>query len=119
MDVAWSFPWMTRVVNVPGALATRGYADAVDAELHVRVHDDVLPANDGAFVLRVAGGKAEVERGGTGALRIDVRGLAPLYTGYASPDELVAAGYAEADERSLLTAAAIFGGPAPWLADFF
>ena len=119
VDVHWSFPWMTRIVDVPAALAARGYPDQIDADLHLRVHDDVLAPNDGSFVLRVAGGKAEVQPGGRGALQIDVRGLAPLYTGYASPDELAAAGLLEADEPARLTASAIFAGPTPWSADFF
>ncbi len=119
IDVHYSFPWMTRVVDVVAALTERGYADGLDAELHLRVRDDDLAANDGAFVLSVSGAKAQVRAGGTGALAIDVRGLAALYTGYASAYELVAAGYIEADERDLLTANAIFAGSTPWLADFF
>jgi predicted acetyltransferase len=114
-----SWPWMLRLVDVSAALTERGYAQAVDAELHLDVTDDVLPANSGRFVLRVCGGKAEVQSGGDGALRIDVRALAPLYTGYMSAHELLATGYVQGDEQSLLAADAIFGGPAPWLADFF
>ena len=119
IDIDNALPWMTRVVDVPAALTERGYPEAIDAELHLRVRDDVLPANDGTFVLHVSGGKAEVRPGGTGAMGIDVRGLAPLYTGYASAHELVAAGYIDAEETDVLTATAIFAGPAPWLADFF
>ena len=59
---------MTRIVDVPAALTERGYPEAIDAELHLRVRDDVLPANDGTFVLHVSGGKAEVRPGGTGAM---------------------------------------------------
>jgi predicted acetyltransferase len=119
LDVHDSFPWMTRIIDVRTALAERGYADALEAELHLRVRDDILPANDGSFVLHVSGGKADVRTGGTGAFTIDVRGLAPLYTGYASASELVASGYVDASEDAIHTANAIFAGPAPWLADFF
>jgi predicted acetyltransferase len=117
--VKMSWPWMLRIVDVSRALSERGYPVAVEAELHLRVHDDVLGANDGAFVLRIGDGKAEVAPGGDGRLRIDVRGLASLYTGYASAHELLATGYIEGEEQDLLTADAIFAGPAPWLADFF
>lgn len=119
IEVHDSFPWMLRIVDVASALSERGYADAIDAELQLDVRDDVLPANDGRFVLQVSGGKAVVQPGGTGALRVDVRGLAALFTGYAASHELVVAGYAEGAEEDLLIADAIFGGPAPWLADFF
>jgi predicted acetyltransferase len=117
--VTMSWPWMLRIVDVRSALSERGYPAAVDTELHLRVADDILPVNDGAFVLRVAGGKAEVTSGGDGRVRIDVRGLAALYTGYASAHELIATGYVEGNDADLSTADAIFAGPAPWLADFF
>lgn len=114
-----SWPWMLRLVDVHAALTERGYGHALDAELHLEVVDDVLPGNAGPLVLRISGGKAEVRTGGNGDLRIDVRGLASLYTGYMSAHELVGTGYVQGDEEALLTADAIFGGPAPWLADFF
>jgi len=117
--VKLSWPWMLRIVDVRRALTERGYLGAVDAELHLRVRDDVLSANDGSFVLKVGGGKASVETGGRGSFAIDIRGLAPLYTGYLSAHELLATGYVDAAEEDLLLADAIFAGPAPWLTDFF
>lgn len=114
-----SWPWMLRVLDVGAALRERGYAESLDAELHLDVSDDLFPANGGPLVLRVSGGKAEVESGGKRELRIDVRGLAPLYTGYMSAHELAATGYVDGGEETLRTADAIFAGPAPWLADFF
>lgn len=114
-----SWPWMLRLIDVHAALTERGYAQAVDAELHLDVRDDILPANAGRFVLRVSGGKADVAPGGDGSLRIDVRGLASLYTGYLSAHELLTTGYVEAADDVLHAADAIFAGPAPWLADFF
>ena len=117
--VQMSWPWMMRIVDVQRALTERGYLGAVEAELHLRVSDDVLPANSGDYVLKVAGGRATVEPGGDGTLAIDIRGLAPLYTGYMSAHELLATGYIEAGDAELTTADAVFAGPAPWLADFF
>ena len=114
-----SWPWMLRIIDVRRALGERGYAPTHESELHLRVRDDLLPANDGAFVLRVSGGKGEVESGGDGRLQIDVRGLAPLYSGYASAHELISTGYIEGAEADLGLADAVFAGPAPWMADFF
>lgn len=111
--------WMLRIVDVRGALAERGYPVGLDAELHLDVRDDVLPWNHGRFVLEVSGGKAKVRKGGRGRLRVDVRGLAPMYTGHHSAAELLAAGYVDGPERDLATAARIFSGPAPWMPDFF
>jgi predicted acetyltransferase len=69
--------------------------------------------------VRVADGRAEVERGGRGTLRLDIRGLAAMYTGFHSPADLRAAGFADADDASLASASALFAGPHPWMADHF
>jgi predicted acetyltransferase len=113
------FDWLLRVVDVPRALTLRGYAPGLDATLHLDVSDDVLPANQGRFVLRVRDGSATVEPGGEGRLRIDVRGLASLFTGYATAFELALAGRAECDESTGRVASALFAGPAPGMPDMF
>ena len=118
-SVQLSWPWMLRIADVRAALSERGYPRGVDAELHLRVNDDLVANDEGAFVLSVSGGKGDVRAGGDGRVEIDVRGLAPLYSGYMSPHELLATGYISGAEDDLFTAAAIFAGPAPWLADFF
>jgi predicted acetyltransferase len=119
MEVDWRAVWMLRIVDVKGALEARGYSPAVEGELHLEVADDLLPWNDGRFVLRVANGRGEVRKGGRGSVRLDVRALAPLYTRYLTPRELAAAARIEGSERELAKAAALFSGPQPWLVDFF
>jgi predicted acetyltransferase len=113
------FGWMVRIVDIERALAERGYASTLEAELHLHVSDDVLPGNDGDFVLQVSGGKAQVTRGGRGSLRLDVRGLSPLYTAHQPAEALVALGLAEGTDSELALATTVFAGPAPWLADSF
>ncbi|MDQ3856294.1 MAG: sterol carrier protein domain-containing protein, partial [Chloroflexota bacterium] len=117
--VPWYGNWLVRVVDVPAALQARGYLEGVEAELHLRVVDDVLPWNNGSFVLVVSEGPAEVREGGRGDLTLDVRGLAPLYSGYLSAHGLVTAGYAEGDASALALASTVFAGPVPWMAEGF
>ncbi len=117
--VRMSWPWMTRVVDVERALKDRGYPAGLNAELHLEIRDNLITGNDGSFVLRVRDGTGAVERGGRGSLRLDVRGLAPLYTGYMSAHELLNTGYIEGSDTDLAALSAAFAGPAPWLADFF
>jgi len=112
--------WMLRVVDVEAALTARGYAPELSASLDLEVTDDLLAGNRGRFRLTVEGGSARVERGGgRGDLRIDVRGLAALYSGHATGFDLLTQGLAEADPAVLARAGAVFAGPAPWLIEMF
>lgn len=111
--------WMLRLTAVRPALEARGYPAGANGELHLEVADDVIRENSGKWVLRVSGGVAQVEPGGQGRFRCDVRGLASLYTGFLSPWEAAAAGRLEAPEEELAVAASLFTGSAPWMAQIF
>ncbi len=111
--------WMLRIVDVPAALEQRGYPEGVAADLHLEVADDLLQGNAGRFILHVADGSGKVTRGGRGDLRCGVRGLAPLYSSMLVPQELARIGWIEGDPTTLATAARIFSGPQPWMADGF
>jgi predicted acetyltransferase len=111
--------WMLRLTDVPAALAARGYAPGVTGEVQLDVSDELLPENAGRWILRVADGRGEVERGGRGALRCGVRGLAPLYSGFQSAAELRASGFVEGDDADLAAATAVFAGPSPAMTDHF
>jgi len=117
--VGWAYNWMLRITDVERALSERGYPSGLEAELHLKVTDDILPSNDGSFVLTVSGGKGEATRGGTGSVAIDVRGLAPLYSGFLGAEELASTGYVNGTPEDMAVATAIFGGPAPSLTTFF
>src|SRR5262249_25447711 len=101
------------------ALTERGYIEGVTDELHLDVRDDLIPENQGRFVLSIAGGKGKVKRGGKGRLRLDVRGLAPLYTGHMHPASLAVAGLLTGHADEIRKAATIFSSPAPWMPDYF
>jgi predicted acetyltransferase len=111
--------WMLRVLDVPGALAARGYPAGAAGEVHLAVEDGLAPENAGPWVLSVAEGRGRAERGGEGRLRASVRGLAALYSGYRAARQLALAGWLEGDEASLAAADLLFAGPSPWMADNF
>ncbi len=96
--------WMLRILDVEAALATRGWAPGRAGEVHLRVNDPLFEQNSGDWRLIVEGGQAQVQRGGTGALRLDIRGLAGLYTGHLDVAVLAGLGLLEGDE----TQAALF-----------
>jgi predicted acetyltransferase len=111
--------WLLRIVDVVGALQARGYPQALTAELHFAVTDDLLPANAGNFVLRIAAGRGEVVRGGAGRLRLDVRALASLYTSYLAAGQLAALGVIDGPADDLALASLVFSGPRPRLIDAY
>lgn len=111
--------WMLRIVDVCGALESRGYPAAIQAELHLEVADDVLAHNHRRFILEVADGAGRVREGGRGDLHTDIRGLAAMYTGHLSAIDLKTTGYVEGPDNVLAMAAYIFAGPAPWMPDLF
>jgi len=117
--VTWYEQWMLRIVDVRGALEARGYPPALETDLSLEVRDDVLGWNSGRWVLAVSGGRGHARAGGGGDLRLDARGLAPLYSGYLSAEELLSAGYIEGAPETLARASLVFAGPTPWMVDEF
>jgi predicted acetyltransferase len=111
--------WMLRLLDVPVALQVRGYPAGLSGALHLEVEDDLFPENHGRFVLEVENGEAEVRPGGDGDVKLHVRALAPLYSGFLSPAALQSTGALEADESSLRTATALFSGPPPAMPDMY
>lgn len=117
--------WMLRIVDVGAALMARGYAPGLSGEVHLDVQDDLIVENNGRYVLELSNGQAAVSAGGNGDLVIDIRGLASLYTGFASPHDLISSGHLELasharrGDASLAGAAAAFAGPSPWMPEMF
>lgn len=91
----------------------------MDAELHLDIKDELLSENNGQFVLTVSQGRGEVKRGGKGELQLNIRGLAPLYTGLFTPDRLQLAGQLQASETALAIATKLFTSSEPWMSDRF
>jgi len=117
--------WLGRVLDVPAALAARGYAAGCPARLDLEVEDTVLAANHRRWRLEVNGdGLATVEpagatSGAVPALRLPVTALAPLLTAHLGAASLGAMGLIEGEAAALALAGRLFAGPAPWLADRF
>ncbi len=111
--------WMVRIVDVPKALEARGYPPGLSLSLTLEVHDTLIPSNGGRFEISVEGGRARVKRGGSGGIRLEIRDLAPLYAGFATPWALRLMGRLEGDEDSLTKAAAMFAGAGSAMSDMF
>lgn len=118
-EVSLLEPWMLRIVDAGRALRERGWPRHVELRLELDLHDDAIPANRGRLIVDIADGVAEVRRGGRGGLALDVRALAALYTGHATPQQLAHAGRLVATGSALTRAAVAFAGPPPSLPDIF
>lgn len=111
--------WMVRVTHVKSALEARGYPSLLEAELDLEVSDPLVRENAGRLVLTVRGGRGRVAKGGRGTLSIDVRALAPLYTGYLSATQLARLGLAAGAPDALALADALFAAPMPSMCEMF
>lgn len=111
--------WMLRLIDVPAALLARGYPE-VDVAVDLELDDEVLPENGGIYPLRVTRGVAALGADGAAPrARLSVSALAALYSGFLGPFELELGGQLQADERAMAALAALFGGPAPAMVDYF
>jgi predicted acetyltransferase len=117
--VTQSVDWMLRIVDVEHALRSRGYPKGNKVEVHLAVTDERLPWNHGCWILRVADGVAEVERGGKGSVRIGIHGLAALYTGFRSADHLCMYGQLQASDRERNELNGLFSGPVAQMYELF
>lgn len=120
--VAFDWPWMLRLVDLPGAIAARGIPHGVSGEVHLDVSGP--PVEDpggttGRHILRVEAGTATCEPGGDGTVRLGLGTVAALYAGGTDPAALAFDGAIEGgDDRSLSLLRAIFAGD-PTLPIFF
>ena len=115
----WTYRWMLRLLDVPGALEGRGYPP-VSGEVVFAVEDALFPENRGPWRVVASEGDVRVERA-TGARTrmrpIPIGTLSSIYSGYLSAFDAVALGTVEEDVAPGI--ARLFGGPAPWMHDFF
>lgn len=127
-ETSLNYCWMLRIVRLKEALESRGYPSCVRGDLLLDARDDVLPANERLWRLRIEGGTGRVEEAGKNEavggleiprLRLDVRGLAAIYTGFWTPRQAALAGWCEGDEAAFDLAGTAFAQGAPWMIDQF
>jgi len=125
-EVAWRMIWMLRIADVEKALTMRGYPTTTNAQLELRVRDELIPQNNASFSLTVENGHVGVRRDETPghgpestALDVSIHTLAPLYSGYFTATQLRAMGRLSGGDRAVQAADRVFAGPTPWMSDMF
>jgi len=110
--------WL-RLLDVGRAFESRSYA--AEGTLVLELSDAFLPDNAGTWTLEAGPEGANVSRGGSAELRLDVRDLASAYLGGLSFSQLSVAGLVEELTRGALDRAdSLFRTPrAPWCPQVF
>ncbi len=116
-------PWMLRVVDLPAAVAARGWPSAshlTPISVDIEVVDEHAPWQAGRHRLVADGGMVTCEPGGSGAVRLHARGLGPWFAGSADSAMLRRAGHLEGDADAARLLDLLTGAPRlPRMADSF
>ncbi len=115
-----------RVVRIREAIESRGYPQGLSAEIHLRVHDELLPGNAGVWRVEIEKGMAKADRlGDAGSaapesvIDLDIRGLASVVTGFRPAKELPLVGLGDGPRESLRLASAVFSGGRGMIVDAY
>ncbi|NUT93864.1 MAG: GNAT family N-acetyltransferase [Saccharothrix sp.] len=114
--------WLLRVVDLPAAVAARGWPTASalkDTAVDLDITDDHAPWHAGRQRLVVEGGEVRVEPGGTGAVRLHARALGPWFSGMQDTHALRRAGLLDGDGDAAVLDRLVGAPGVPRLADFF
>jgi predicted acetyltransferase len=116
----WTSTWMLRVVDLPAAVAARGWPRLPDIAVDVEIIDQHAPWHAGKQRIVVEDGVVRVEPGGTGAVRLHARALGPWFSGAQNTHALRRAGLLEGDPADAVVLDQLAGAAGvPRLADFF
>ncbi len=87
----------------------------------VDLANPLFPDNAGPWLIRATGGQVSVTPApGPAPARAPPIGLfSALYTGFASVNDVVLRGALDGADERLPFLSALFGGPVPWMPDFF
>lgn len=112
--------WMLRLVDLPGAVAARGWPGTARGRVELDVRDDQADWNAGRWVLEVEGGEARATRGGSGTVQATIGGLSSWWAGYATPERLRRTGsLRSADPAALIEMSELVPACPPVLPDFY
>jgi predicted acetyltransferase len=116
-------PWMLRVVDLPAAVAARGWpiaAHLADTSVDIDVTDEHAPWQSGRHRLVVEGGKVVCDPGGEGTVRLRARALGPWFAGSADTAMLRRGGLLDGDANAARVLDLLTGAPRlPRMADSF
>ena len=111
--------WMLRLVDLPAAIAARGWPSSARGRLEVEVDDRHAPWNAGRWTIDVADGSAVAARGGAGTVQATIGGLSSWWAGYADPRRLARTGGLAGPAEALDAMGELLPAVPPVLPDFY
>ncbi|HEV2686351.1 MAG TPA: sterol carrier protein domain-containing protein, partial [Actinomycetota bacterium] len=114
-----TFRWMLRLLDVPAAIEARGYSPLIDASVAIAVRDPLFSENEGPWRIEVDGGQAKVLPAEQADATVDVQALASIWSSMHRARDAARIGGLRATPGAIDALELIFGGPLPWIADFF
>jgi predicted acetyltransferase len=112
--VVTNHPWMLRVVDLPAAVAARGWPAAEllrPFAVDIEVADEHAPWHAGRHRIAVEDGRVSCRPGGSGAVRLSARALGPWFAGSADTRALRRAGLLDGDPAAAARLDALTGAP--------
>ncbi len=115
---------MFRLLDLPGAWRSRRVRSGPALRVALEVHDPLITANSGEWLLRLEDGGVEVEPGAADAvdlrLRLGIEALSRIYIGAITPGLAVRSGIAHADnDGGLNQFDKLLRLPRPWTFERF
>jgi len=114
-----AFRWMLRLLDVPAAIEARGYSPLIESSVTIAVRDPLFDENAGPWRIEVGGGQAKVFPAEQADATVDVQALASIWSSMHRARDAVRIGGLQATPEAIDALELIFGGPLPWIADFF
>jgi len=114
-----TFRWMLRLLDVPAAIEARGYSPLIDASVTIAVRDSLFDENEGPWNIEVGCGQAKVFPAEQADATVDAQMLASIWSSMHRTRDAARIGGLQATPQAIEALELIFGGPLPWIADFF
>lgn len=119
IEMDHAFRVMVRLLDVPAAIEARGYHPLIEAGVSIAVRDPLFSENEGPWRIEVSGGRAKVVPSDTAEATADVQTWASIWSSLHRARDAVRTGGLSATDAAIDALDLIFGGPLPWLADFY
>lgn len=110
---------MLRVLDVPAAIAARGYRGDIAHRISLTVVDPLFPGNNGPWQIDIDAGIGSVKPVDNSEITLPIGVFSAIYTGFLRPSEARMIGLLEASDDEIRRLEGIFDGPTPWIIDHF